>query len=187
MLENLEPVWTTQHYFGVKLYPYDPPDGHHELCSWDLQPMHMHYLDVHPFIEEHVSLVLNDGPWVILMTFTQETRDGALETYVYSSAHFAFVKMRLGHLDLTTLVYAATDGTYDVMPSHRLSKEMENVGLDRIIGRIVGTTNPIAVKQVRQWIRRRVLPEFEKAKVKVESANRTSRAHSEAMRKKYLP
>lgn len=61
------------------------------------------------------------------------------------------------------------------------------VGGYHLGGLSYSSINRAAVQYVREWVRRRVLPEFEAAKVWRDSSSDLYKAHLDAMRKKYLP
>lgn len=115
---------------------------------------------------EYQEWVRNDtGPWCISMRVVQNTPDGNLETIVHSEADMAYVRVTVGSYHLWGVEYR--DGSGDFDKSIRI--------------------NRVAVQYVREWVRRRVLPEFEAAKAQRDSLLQGYDAELEAMRKKYLP
>jgi hypothetical protein len=178
-VEKFDPKWTTQKNVRKPNDDSSPGRFYRELVGSGTPHRY--------WGAWNVDEVLNDGPWCILMTFTQYTPDGTLTTYVYSSSHFALVKVVLGHVELATLAYADTDKGELYPPYSGGSSEVMETVLGHNCINVVGRLNPMAVQYVRQWIRRRLLPEFEKAKIEIESARQQDTAHLEVMRKKYLP
>lgn len=158
-VEKLEPVWKTEQN--------ECADGRYadELESGKITP--------HTALRFQQWLLEDTKQWRILMTFVQSTPDGELTTCVYSSSDFAAVNVTLQHVgSLKALLY---------WKNEHVNRHMFGVphGEHKV--------NRVAVEHVREWVRRRVLPELETAKVQRDAARQDHVALLEAMRKKYLP
>jgi hypothetical protein len=168
-VELLDPVWTTQQFRASNSEPYD---SYPELESGKIQE----YRGGNEYRGDYREWVLqNTGPWCILMTFVQNTEDGKLETHVFSSPRVAFVCVELQGARIKALAYCENDGdgpstTYTLKPPPKHEHK----------------TSPVAVQHLREWVRRRALPELEAAKVQRDAASQQYEARCEAMRKKYL-
>jgi hypothetical protein len=173
-VEKLEPVWKTEQRV---------------LNSGDSAGVYRDELESgkiknDPFSNlEYQEAVLKDTDrWRIAMTFVQNTPDGELETYVYSSAHFAIVNVALANVGrLSALLYK--DGSGDVKGG-----PFEDVLMGvRSVPEREHRTSRGAVEHVREWVRRRVLPELEAARVQRDSTVKQRAEQVDGMRKKYLP
>lgn len=132
--------------------------------------------------------VLDNHPWSILMTFTENTPDGELITRVYSSPHFALVKVNLKYLDLKTVAYATASSDGHMYPAHSYrspSKVMEGVLGNS--SNVIGVRSDVVVRYVREWVLQRVAPELEEARARNRAASQQYEVRLETMRKKYVP
>src|SRR5262249_39739868 len=98
-VETVFPKWTTAHS-----RPDD--DTYPELESGKARSYSGSYLH-----GDYLEWVLNNtGPWCILMTCQQQTADGTLDTYVYSSPGAAVVSVAIQGTNLTSLSFHRPSG-----------------------------------------------------------------------------
>lgn len=134
--------------------------------TWGLAPL------VHASAQVQEWALTDTGPWAINMTFTRHTEDGELDIAVYSSPNQASVSVTL-KLNADARIVELASYTY-----------ITSLNGGHPAGRRV---NRAAVRHVREWVRRRSLPELEAAKARRTSALARQAAELDALRRKHLP
>jgi hypothetical protein len=168
-VEGLAPIWEIAHFRHHTNSNVYPPPRWEIVTNWS----------------DYSDLALNSTvPWTILMTFSQNTNDGVLETRVLSHPGLAVVRVALEGAELVTRKYH--DPTSDRQPRFLLDFFLSIAGTQ-------STASAVTVRHVRTWVREKMLSEIEAAhtrreleKQRRESEVRQGEAHLDAMRKKYL-
>ncbi|MGA3163938.1 MAG: hypothetical protein ABSD77_07075 [Verrucomicrobiota bacterium] len=116
-----------------------------------------------------VSVLKDVNEWWLEMNLVRRVEDGELTTFIYSSSDAATINIRLNTEVLVERSYRNRRESHLKPPAWRYE------------------VSPATVKFVREWVRRKALPQIESKLSRQQALAQKHATEVELMRKKYLP